>query len=167
MGKKSKREKIRQLDDSDPFGIRFKLEDNADEIFTDYLENEFSESVIEEKESWEAPERAVRKKTAESSDNFFEIDLHGQNLSEAIYSVDQFLRELQKRRSLPVVRCKIITGKGKHSGLGGGILAGEIYDYVKKSFKKSIVHIDSAPMDSTINGIPLRGYFMVRLKTLN
>ena len=167
MGKKSKREKIRQLDDSDPFGIRFKLEENADEIFSDYLDNEFSESMVEEKESWENPGKNQSKKSSESSGKILEIDLHGLHLSEAIYSVDQFLRDAQARRSLPVVKCKIITGKGRHSGLGGGVLAGEIYEHVKKNFKKNIVHIDPAPMDSTIDGIPLRGSFLVTLKTNN
>ena len=166
MGKKSSKNKIKALTDSDPFGILFRLEDNAGEIFTDYLEKEFSEDILEEKESHPEASGKPSKKEGRDRPVSFTVDLHGLHLDEAIFRADSFIRENQAReqKHRPSITCKIITGKGLHSQ-NTSVLAGEVYEHVKNTFRKSIIRIDEPPLNNTINGIPIRGYFNVTLKT--
>ena len=63
-----------------------------------------------------------------------------------------------------VFELKVITGKGLHSGDEGPVLAEEVYKHIKSKYKKKILKIEPPPMASTINGIPLRGFFIVKLQ---
>ena len=58
----------------------------------------------------------------------------------------------------------IITGKGLNSGMGGGVLAREIPDWVRERFAKHIVDMDESPAEVQLGGIPIRGYFRVTIK---
>ena len=92
-----------------------------------------------------------------------EIDLHGLTLDEAKERVRvrllTILRELSGQTTFI-----IITGKGRHSGPGGSVLASQIHSFVRTHFAAHIVHIEESPSDVTIGGVPIRGHFRVTLR---
>lgn len=90
------------------------------------------------------------------------IDLHGKTLDEAKAALRSLMNQLAK--SGGEIELRVITGKGRNSGSGGGVLAREIYDFFKRSFSSDIVRIDTDPMDTMIGGLPLRGHFDALLR---
>ncbi len=90
------------------------------------------------------------------------IDLHGKTLDEAKAALRSLMTQLIN--SGGEVELRIITGKGRNSGSGGGVLAREIYDFFKRSFSSVIVKIDADPMDTLVGGLPLRGHFDALLR---
>ena len=102
------------------------------------------------------------KRVATQGEYALEIDLHGQSLEEAKKTV---LRGYDHASSYghKTVLLRIITGKGKHSGVGGAILPVEIYDFVCNQLKSAILSIDESPSEAKIGGLPIKGYFDVRL----
>lgn len=91
------------------------------------------------------------------------IDLHGLTLAEAENflrcRLDAVLRELTGEITLT-----IITGKGKHSGPGGSVLASGIHRFIRIEYEEAIVYLQESPADVLLGGLPLRGHFRVTLK---
>ena len=151
-----------------PPKIDFEIEEDADQIFRDYVENmgdipEHERSFPEAKPI--PPSKSSSKSSGKRSSggDAKSIDLHGMTLNEAVRAVDRFLDgvvfDLRGE-----VRVKIITGKGRHSGPDGAVLPGGVYKHVKSTWRRHIVRIDESPQDVSIAGLPIRGHFDVRLK---
>lgn len=157
--KKSKLPRPPQILPNRGQGVRFAIEENADEIFRDFVFNRWSpDKLVIEPD----PKTLPKNKTPSKAE--FEIDLHGMSLDEAIDAVDQLIRnELAKGK--PIIRGKIITGKGRRSTKeGGGVLARYVHSYVLQAFHKHILYIDESPADVAVGGVPIRGHFCIRLK---
>lgn len=90
------------------------------------------------------------------------LDLHHCTLPEARGRVDGLLGNLVATIKAPVT-VQIITGKGRHSGPGGGVLASEIHRHVCQRYAQYIVHIEDSPSDVVVGDLPIRGYFHVTL----
>jgi DNA-nicking Smr family endonuclease len=98
-----------------------------------------------------------------------EIDLHRCTVEEARRAIDAVFAQLVTPgtslwRQGALVRLKIITGKGKHSGPAGPVLAREIHRYVALTYASHIVSIEESPADVVLGGLPLRGHFHVVLR---
>lgn len=91
-----------------------------------------------------------------------QLDLHHSTLPEARGRVDGLLGNLVAAIRGPVT-VKIITGKGRHSGPGGGVLASEIHRYVSQKYASYIVSIEPSPSDVVVGELPIRGHFHVTL----
>lgn len=91
-----------------------------------------------------------------------EIDLHHHSRAEA----EQLLvRRLEELRSLHrAIRVRIITGKGRRSADGQGVLVRTIHSFVSSRFQNDIQTIQPCPSTSTIDGRPIRGYFDVTFR---
>jgi len=89
------------------------------------------------------------------------IDLHGYTLADAtqvvLRGIEGILRSSKKRP----IRIRIVTGRGVHSGAGGGVLVRGIYAVVMREYRGRIKTIDVDPGESTLEGFPLRGHFDV------
>ncbi len=94
------------------------------------------------------------------------IDLHGLTLDQAkdyvSHRLDCLLDDLSGQTTVT-----IITGKGKHSGPGGSVLAKEIHRFVRQRYDAQIVYIEESPADIVIGQFPLRGHFRVSLRRSN
>jgi len=91
------------------------------------------------------------------------IDLHGLTLQQAKEYLDDRISRLLGAGS-DVLSVKIVTGKGLHSGPGGGVLAREIHRHVAAVYGHLIVSIEDSPGDTVIRGLPLRGHFNLRIR---
>lgn len=91
-----------------------------------------------------------------------EIDLHRCTVAEARSLIDAAIARIITTRS--TVRLKIITGKGRHSGPKGPILAREIHTYIATTYANHIVSLEESPADAVLGGLPLRGHFHVVLR---
>jgi len=91
------------------------------------------------------------------------IDLHGLTLLQAKEYLDDRLMRLLGAGP-EVLSVKIVTGKGLHSGPGGGVLAREIHRHVAAVYGNLIVSIEDSPADTVLRGLPLRGHFNLRLR---
>lgn len=90
------------------------------------------------------------------------VDLHGLTVVEACQRVSQSI-DAMRARDKGVFCLRVITGKGLHSTHGRGVLARDVYDYVKNSYHSSIESIDESPAVVQIGGVPIRGHFDVVL----
>ena len=59
---------------------------------------------------------------------------------------------------------RVVTGKGLHSGAGGGVLAREAHQFVLARYRREIISISDSPADVAISGVPLRGHFDVTIE---
>ncbi|MFK7825386.1 MAG: Smr/MutS family protein [Oligoflexales bacterium] len=161
MGKKRKNKNIRELSGPTERGVNFDLEEDADELFSSYLDAMDPLAVLSEKEAKpEESEPAKPSRNSKSKARELQIDLHGYALADAIYQVDCYIQNLLKEGAR-IFTCKIITGKGRHSGPEGGVLAKEIHSHVRDTYRREILRIEESPADATLNGLPLKGYFNV------
>ena len=91
------------------------------------------------------------------------IDLHGLTLDQAkdyvSLRLDAILDDLSGQTTVT-----IITGKGKHSGPGGSVLAKEIHRFVRLRYEAQIVYLEESPADLVVGQFPLRGHFRVSLR---
>jgi DNA-nicking Smr family endonuclease len=94
------------------------------------------------------------------------VDLHGLTLEEAKDFVCLRLEALLDEFSGQFT-VTIITGKGKHSGPGGSVLAKEIHRFVRQRFDAQITYLEESPSDVIVGQFPLRGHFRVSLKRTN
>jgi DNA-nicking Smr family endonuclease len=134
-------------------------EANDFEMFESSLSSTDWQKVIREKEEGSSSRKMKKKKMAK--DNVF--DLHGMHLEEA----KDFLRtEVQSlsRNKGSIVKVKIVTGRGTHSGPSGGVLCRDIHVFMRQNFFDNIVKIDESPDAVKLNGVPIRGYFFVLFK---
>ena len=145
-------------------GVRFEMEDDADEIFRRHVDSIVCVQGKEpEKVSNVAlpPKRSRRGLREESR----QLDLHGLTRDQAI-QLCQSKIEGWLAVSRHVLKVKVITGKGRHSGPGGSILSRDIHDFVCRYFKRNLLTVESSPSDNLLNGLPIRGHFHVRLRRI-
>ena len=90
------------------------------------------------------------------------LDLHHCTVPEARGRVDGMLANIVANLKAPVT-VQIITGKGRHSGAGGAVLAREIHQYVKVKYADYIVTLEDSPADMVVGELPIRGHFHVTL----
>ena len=142
--------------------IKFEDFADADAVFLQHIsEEEFRPSVSKMVEiPGNSESKPARKSRA--GDTRLEVDLHGLTLSEAIQCLDAAIAKALAGAQREVT-IKVITGKGLHSGPGGGVLAREIHSYVSARYGLIISRIDASPAEALLGGVPLRGYFVVTL----
>lgn len=92
------------------------------------------------------------------------IDLHGYTLREAKEIVIARIQAQCASVRGGVIHFRIITGKGRHSGQDGSVLAREVHAIVRNQFRSSIQRIEDAPADVAVGGLPIRGHFDVWLR---
>ncbi len=122
------------------------------EIFLKEIENIDSQKIAKNKENDELP-IPIAKKSQYQAD----IDLHQMTVKEAKKHILHTLDSLPKHSTYQL---RIITGRGRHSK-NGSVLGDEIYKFVKETLKNNIKKIDPNPSHSSINGISVRGHFVV------
>jgi DNA-nicking Smr family endonuclease len=166
MSRKSKnKKKIRKLKDDEEFGVNFDLTDSK-EIFDDFLDSKkFNEDEKFDSEPIEKTE--VKDNLNPNKQSFHnlletEIDLHGMTSNEAIAYVDKFIES--KGLECNILKIRVITGRGLHSGALGPVLAKEVHAYILATYKKRILQIESSPAETMMGGVTLRGHFSVKLK---
>lgn len=155
MGKSKKTKNYRKEPALMPTTIRFEIEENAVELMEEHL-SLFKPGV-------KAADKVSRSDYSKRlAPKVVEIDLHGLTLDDAERRVSEliarFPHETEERTF------KIITGKGRHSQSGRGVLIREIYVYVKHRFGPSIVKIEESPDAVRLGGEAIRGHFHVTLK---
>lgn len=155
MGKSKKLKNSPKNSAPVPSSIRFELEENAVELMEQHLA--LFEPSRKDKERSETPAPSKRLST-----RTIEIDLHGLTVEEAERRVQELIAKFPYEAEARTF--KIITGKGRHSRAGQGILIREIYLFVKHRFGPHIVRIEEAPDSVRIGGEAIRGHFHVTLK---
>lgn len=154
MGRNKKPKKPDKEDSSKPRGIRFEIEENAEQLLLEHL----AAFKPEPKESEDEPElRVAKRRTLAQLEQ--RIDLHGLHLDQAIDLVREKI-DLWLAQGQPL-RVKIITGKGRHSAGGRGILSQEVHRYVLQRYRPDIASIEDSPDSVRLAGLPLRGHFFV------
>lgn len=136
--------------------VTIELEEDAEEVFLEHIEKHFSPMKTVEEQKPRAKSRG-RSELAS-----FSIDLHGDTLSVACDRLRGYIAD--KIASHGHFKLRVITGKGRHSGEGGGILSESVHDFVKKQFWDNIVSIESSPHETKVGGLPVRGHFDVEIK---
>jgi DNA-nicking Smr family endonuclease len=139
-------------------GLRFELEPDAEELLHEYLAV-LPVNISELKEGDHHHHHPAPKPVRRVAPGF-RLDLHGFTLAEAKSEARRFIGE-QLAKNFGRFSVTIITGRGLHSGLSGGVLVREIYHFIQSTFRANIVKIDASPAESTLDGLPLRGYFLV------
>ncbi len=135
--------------------LHFELEENALELMEEHLAL-FKPCVKDADRGarQESPRQPVR--------HTVEIDLHGLTLEEAerwvMNAIDRVAPSRDKRTY------KIITGKGRHSNAGRGVLIREIYLFVLHRYGPWIERIEESPDGVRLGGEAIRGHFHVTLK---
>ena len=137
-------------------GIHFDIESDAEQLFRDFVEQEKFESF----EKSEPLSTRGRKRGSQLVEE--ELDLHGKTVAEAEIAIDDWIRQNLKTHQR--IKLKVITGKGLHSGPGGGVLVDEIYTYLKTMYREYIEKMGEDPSTLKVGGIPLRGHFDVWFK---
>lgn len=151
-------------------GGHVELEPDAEEIFLKSLEN-MDPRALKQKlrdEAASAPptgKAAAERHQSGKGASGHSLDLHRMTLAEAEYAVDRFVGDLLNASAGRggEVTVTIITGKGRHSGEGGGVLAKEIHHYVQRRYGRQIVAIEESPANLVIGELPIRGHFKVIL----
>ncbi len=137
--------------------IKFELEENAHQLLLDHID-----SVKPAKKDAENDEvvKSARKRTDKRKE--CSIDLHGLRLDEA-----EELLQLRIEAWLATcssLKLQIITGKGRHSKGGEGVLAREIHRFIRHRYQNLILDIEESPSEVRLSGVPIRGHFHVVLK---
>lgn len=140
-------------------GVHFDLEEDAFEIFLRYLEEDVPPPDQPEEGTSEKRKKGS-KRARKRQMPAISIDLHGYTLAEAIQHLESEIDWLRERHS-GLIKLRIITGKGLHSGHKGGVLISEAYDYISKKFTHMIESIDDPPSKMKMGDIPLKGHFDV------
>ena len=154
LGKKRNKKKKGVRNVQDPM-LTIELEDNADEIFRNFID-EFDVFDKDEELLETSLNPTVKQKV------IHDVDLHGKTLEEAKFHIDLFVSSLQNGHQ-GVCELKIITGKGRHSE-GPGVLVRHIHEYIRLKYGSRILEIGENPGDLIVNGLPIRGYFRVKIK---
>ncbi|MGE0175193.1 MAG: Smr/MutS family protein [Oligoflexales bacterium] len=140
-------------------GVRFELEDDAEQLFLESLEKVNPQEKIENEDLGTKSAKPRKNRGPRT----VTIDLHSLTADQAKDVVSGRLDQLiAQRKDCEVV---IITGKGIHSGGEGGVLIKEIPDFVRRKYRPYIAWIEESPADVTINNVPIRGHFRLKLKT--
>lgn len=161
---KKKKHKIKKLTKNEiPSAVRFELEDDAEAIFKEYLENSPPNLLTTSYEDGDFNDKLIEEKKIINTQNRFAIDLHGFTLDQAIFQVDKKIRDLLITGPR-IFMLTVITGKGRHSGIEGGVLAREIHNYIRQTFAKNLLNIEESPADLMIDGLPIRGHFLATFR---
>ncbi|RZA23622.1 MAG: hypothetical protein EOP10_12240 [Proteobacteria bacterium] len=155
MGKSKKTKDYRKDSRPVPETIRFEIEENAAQLMEEHLAL-FKPSP---KDADTSPRPDHSKRVAS---RIIEIDLHGLTVEEAERRVIELTSLFPFDGEARTY--KVITGKGRHSSGGQGVLIREIYLFVKARFGLHIVTIEESPDAVRIGGVALRGHFHVTLK---
>lgn len=150
-------------DDRPKSGVMFELEDDAEALFLKEFEGltrEAAEEFAEQPKARPVPKGRSKKKAAPPL--MVEIDLHHHTREQAEQALSRRLEELRSLHH--EVKVRIITGKGRRSKDGKGVLVRTIHSFVVSRFKADIASIQPCPSDSTVDGRPVRGYFDVVFK---
>lgn len=158
MGKDPKKSKKRELSTEKKGGLRFELEPNAQELFLNHLRD-----VKPSKELAEEPRKAEVSRSV--GDELTQLDLHGMTVPEAEFYLRGYLDRLRQIPGLH--RVKIITGKGRNSLKGQGVLAQRIHQFVVEIYGPWLDSIESSPHATQIGGMPLRGHFHMVIRGRN
>ncbi len=145
-------------------GVKFEMENDADQIFEEYLDNMDDLDKIEH--STPEPQKlTATKRTQKASKTRLatSIDLHGLTLNEAIAKVDRQITEILFSLK-GTANIKIITGKGIHSGPEGSVLPAGVWAHVNSAWRRNISSIEDSPDSVKVAGLPIRGHFAVTLK---
>ena len=134
------------------------LEDDGMELFLDAL-NQMPKNP--KKEGREGPKTKPAKAPPKIHE---EIDLHGLTLDQACRELDVTVERLFQLYPKTTIHLKVITGKGRHSGPEGPVLAGGVHGYLQRTFRRSIKEIQESPEEVQVGGMPIRGHFMVVFK---
>jgi DNA-nicking Smr family endonuclease len=139
----------------------------ADQAFLEAMQD-FDPSWVPPGEP-EAEERpSGRKRSAgapsQSGKPDLVIDLHGFTLREALTVVHSRIASVLASAS-GIIHIRIITGKGRHSGEGGSVLAREVHAEVRARYQRRIQRLDEAPTDVVVGDLPIRGHFDVWLRS--
>ncbi len=171
LGMSKKRNKKSKEKDSSSLArsLRYvEVEDDAEEIFKRFLEKDAFQSPLDddEVEIGRQSHRSTPRKASKRSKrlNPVTIDLHGMTLDEARSHLESVIDQY-RGDGKDVVLFRVVTGKGRHSGMDGGVLVREIYDYARQRFADRLVAIDEAPYEATWQGLPLRGYFDMKCRS--
>jgi DNA-nicking Smr family endonuclease len=141
-------------------------EEASRDIFLNAMAELEGKALHDKDAAWQKAngERLAGRSDKKSSD--LSIDLHGLTLEQAKDFVhlrlESMLDELSNQFTVT-----IITGKGKHSGPGGSVLAKEIHRFVRQRFDGQITYLEESPSDVIVGQFPLRGHFRVSLKRSN
>lgn len=139
--------------------VRFELEEDAEALFRHAVEN-LSPKMIADKEK---SARKVRPTGTSDRGVSSQVDLHGLTLGQAQDRVERSIEE-RLATTASEFSLRIVTGKGIHSGPGGGVLAREIHEFVRLRFHEVIVAMTDSPSDVTLSGVPMRGFFDVKFR---
>lgn len=91
------------------------------------------------------------------------LDLHGKTVKEAQAYLQREIDQLLAMHG--VLELKIITGRGRHSEGGKLVLAQHVHRWVQEHYRSSVVSLQECPSESMINGIAVRGYFKLKLRS--
>lgn len=137
--------------------IYFEVEENARELMEEHL----AQFKPRAKDADNIPRQDNQKRTSSA---IIEIDLHGSTVDEAERIVAAAIGRHESQHEVKTF--KIITGKGRHSASGRGVLIRDIYLFVVHRYGPRIVRIEESPDAVRIGGQALRGHFHVSLKGL-
>lgn len=151
-------------------GVRFDMEEDAENLFKQAMDDLENGRVAAPNK--DGHEDAQSKNSRPSRPPPQKIDLHGMTVQQARGHVDARINEIISglvtgSSGGATVTVVIVTGKGLHSGAGGGILARDIPEWVRNRFARQIVAMDESPADVQLGGIPVRGFFRVTLRARN
>jgi DNA-nicking Smr family endonuclease len=157
VGKSKKTKNYRKNSPSVLQGIQFEIEANAAELMAEHLDQ-----FKPEPKDADIPLKRAHAKRVGMGVRVIEIDLHGLTVEEA----ERHLMDVVHRFDLASEprTFKVITGKGRHSSNGQGVLIREIYQFVLSRFGPYILAIEESPDAVRIGGFALRGHFHVTLK---
>lgn len=144
------------------------IEENEDdaELFLRSLEK-LDPQTIKQKLQSESTGSATHKRTAGSTpnDDRYELDLHRCSLEDAKRAIDEMIASIfADGRKGSEAKLLVITGKGRHSGAKGSVLAREAHAYLSRRYAKHITSIEEAPADLVVGELPVRGHFRVLLR---
>ena len=165
MGKRKKSKKFKYYQTESNDSIRFDIEENFEELLNSHLDSMDIEKILKEKHIIENKPHKAQSKKLRRSQETIDIDLHGFTLKDACQYLDQIFVTTLARQPDVVVKFKIITGKGIHSEVYGGVLPKEIHNYLQKKYVDQIIEIEDSPHQSLIRGVPLKGHFCITLKS--
>lgn len=122
--------------------------------------DQIDEKEVAKKISSESFSEQKSFKPKTNKHNKISIDLHGKTLEQAKSFLSRELESVLNEHSS--VEVNIITGKGRHSENGKGVLVHEIYSFVQKKFGSRLKFLDSDPSEAVVEGRPIRGHFRVK-----
>lgn len=157
MGKSKGRNKGNKIIEFTSSPLQFEIEENAREMLEEHLA--LFKPHVKDADNKARQTKEVSKRTASPT---VEIDLHGMTLDEAEKWVIQIIA--QAPSSTEKRTYKIITGKGRHSSSGRGVLIREIYLFVVHRYGPWIERIEESPDGVRLGGVAIRGHFHVTLK---